>query len=92
MIYAHTHRFDYSQTTLEIGCSQTHAILYCMWPVCVGQYICLFLYMSVHRVYASVMYIRIPITTVYLFSADVCNLRLHLVHICILVFLIRNNS
>jgi len=47
--------FDYSQTTLDIGCSQTHAILYCMWPICVGHipvymfYICLYIvYMRVY--------------------------------------------
>lgn len=33
------------------------AILYCMWPICVGQYICLFLYMSAHRVQYTRVYV-----------------------------------
>ncbi len=64
--------------------NSSYAILR-MWPICVGQYICLFSYIYLCTSCICVcMYIGIPITALYLFSADVCNLRLHLVHIRIL--------
>jgi hypothetical protein len=63
-----------------------------MWPICVGQYICLFLYMSVHRVHACVCIYA------YLYLQYIYSLLMYATYgftLCTYVyiwFLIRNNS
>ena len=57
MFYAHI-VLTIRKQHLKLRCSQTQAILYCMWPICVGQYICILSYICLYIVYMRVYVYR----------------------------------